>query len=112
MSSDSADARFFRERLTELREANGLTQARLSELIGKDNAYVGRVERGEIDTPPLGTISEIAEQLDVPIGELFTFVGKGDTVEALRGRILRLIETDDVTKLRRFYRLLLLETER
>ncbi len=89
-----------------------MTQAKLSELINKDNTYVGRVERGEIDTPPLDTISEIAKQLDVPIGEFFNFHGKGDTAEILRGRIQRLIEIDDVAKLRRFYRLLLFETER
>ena len=112
MSSDLTDARFFRERLTELREAKNLTQVRLSELINKDNAYIGRVERGEIDTPPLDTISDIAKQLDVPIRELFTFYGKGDSAEMLRERIQRLIQTEDVAKLRRFYRLLLLEVER
>jgi len=81
MGSDLTDARFFRERLAELRKAKGLTQARLSELIGKDNSYIGRVETGEIDTPLLDTISEIAKRLDVPIGELFNFLGRSDSAE-------------------------------
>jgi transcriptional regulator with XRE-family HTH domain len=112
MSLNPTDGRLFRERLAELRKARGFTQVELSEAIGKGSTYIGRVETGEIDTPPLDTIAEIAQRLDVPIGELFSFQGKGDTAEQLRERIRRLIETDDISKLRKYYRLLLVATEK
>ncbi len=112
MSLNTTDARLFRLRLTELRKAKRLTQTKLSELIGKGHTYISRVERGEIDTPPLDVLAKIARKLDVPIGDLFFFQGKGDSAEQLRGRIQRLIAVDDVAKLRKYYRLLLVAAEK
>ena len=112
MTLSPSDARLFRERLGEIRRAKGLTQIKLSEAIGKAASYISRIETGEINTPPLDTIAEIAKQLDVPIGELFSFQGKGDSAEQLRARIQRLIEIDDVVRLRKYYRLILIATEK
>jgi transcriptional regulator with XRE-family HTH domain len=112
MSLSPSDARLFRERLAEIRKAKGFTQIKLSEAIGKAPTYISRVETGEINTPPLDTIAEIAKQLDVPIGELFSFQGKGDSAEQLRARIQRLIAIDDAVRLRKYYRLLLIATEK
>ncbi len=112
MSLSPTDARLFRERLSELRKEKGFTQASLSEVLGKGTNYIGRVETGEIDTPPLDTIAEIAKLLDVTISDLFFFQGKGDSAEELRAKIQRLIATDDPSKLRKYYRLLLISTEK
>jgi transcriptional regulator with XRE-family HTH domain len=111
MSLSPTDAKLFRKRLAELRKNKGLTQPQLSEKLGKAPNYLGRVETGQIDTPPLDTIAEIARQLDVSVSDLFFFQGKGDSPEELRARIQRLIETSDIKTLRKYYRLLLIAAE-
>ena len=109
MGSD--DAKPFRERLKMLREANGLSQTQLEEKIGKEANYITRVETGRIDTPPLDVIARIAHELDVSVSDLFFFEGVDDSAEVLRAKIHRLIETEDVTRLRKYYRLLLVSDE-
>jgi transcriptional regulator with XRE-family HTH domain len=111
MSLSPSDARLFRERLASLRKSKGYTQASLSEAIGKGEKYVSRVETGEIDTPPLDTIADIAKQLEVAIADLFFTAGMGDTADDLRAKIHKLVATDDLPTLRRYYRLLLVSTE-
>jgi transcriptional regulator with XRE-family HTH domain len=111
MSLNPTDAKLFRERLAERRKAKGLTQTELSEKLGNAANYVGRVETGEIDTPPLDTIAEIAKHLDLSLNDLFFYQGKGDSAEELRAKIHRMIETDDLKKLRMYYRLLLVASE-
>jgi transcriptional regulator with XRE-family HTH domain len=109
MSSD--DAKPFREHLRMLREAKGLSQTQLEERIGKEANYITRVETGRIDTPPLDVIARIAYELDVSVSDLFFFEGVDDSAEVLRAKIHRLIETDDVKRLRKYYRLLLVSDE-
>ena len=111
MSLSSTDAKLFRERLAELRKAKGFTQAKLSEKLGNAPNYIMRVETGRIDTPPLDTIAEIAKHLAVSVSDLFFFQGKEDAQGELRARIQKLIDTDDVKKLRKYYRLLLVSGE-
>lgn len=112
MTLSPSDAKLFRERLAELRKEKGFNQPQLSERLGKAHNYIGRVETGRIDTPPLDTIAEIAKHLDVSVSDLFFFQGKGDSLGELRGKIQRLIETEDVKKLRKYYRLLLVAAEK
>jgi transcriptional regulator with XRE-family HTH domain len=109
MSSD--EAKPFRERLRMLREAKGLSQTRLEEKIGKEANYITRVETGRIDTPPLDVIARIAHELDVSMNDLFFFEGIDDSAETLRAKIHRLVETEDVKRLRKYYRLLLVSDE-
>jgi|SRR5581483_4704565 len=109
MGSD--DAKLFRERLRTLREAKGLSQAQLEEKIGKETNYITRVETGRIDTPPLDVIARIAHELDVSMSDLFFFEGVDDSAEALRAKIHRLVQTNDVKRLRKYYRLLLVSLE-
>lgn len=111
MPLNPTDAKLFRERLASLRKAKGLNQDQLSEKLGKAPNYIMRVETGRIDTPPLDTISQIAFHLDVSISDLFFFHGNDGSPEALRAKIRRLIETDDIKKLRKYYRLLLVASE-
>jgi transcriptional regulator with XRE-family HTH domain len=107
MDSDSKDARGFRARIAELRNARGLTQAKLSERVDRDNGYISRVETGEIEWPPLEQFSKIAEALDVPLLEIFNNDGMTDSEEELRARIERMIATADLSVLRKYFRILL-----
>jgi transcriptional regulator with XRE-family HTH domain len=109
MGSD--ETRLFRLRLRALREAQGMSQGQLEERIGREANYITRVETGRIDSPPLDVIAAIARALDVPMSELFFFEGIDESADLLRSRIQRLIETDDVDRLRRYYRLMLVSNE-
>jgi transcriptional regulator with XRE-family HTH domain len=111
MSLSQSDAKLFRERLAFLRKQKGLRQEQLSSKLGKASNYITRVETGRIKTPPLTMIAKIAKNLDMSISDLFFFQGNDGSQEELRGKILRLIDTDDVKTLRKYYRLLLLATE-
>ncbi|MDT8069490.1 MAG: helix-turn-helix transcriptional regulator [Terriglobia bacterium] len=102
----------FRERLRALREAKGLSQGQLEEKIGREANYITRVETGRIDSPPLDVIAAIARELGVSMSDLFFFEGTDDTPEAIREKIHRLIETDDIKRLRTYYRLMLVSDER
>jgi putative transcriptional regulator len=110
MTADAA--KLFRERLRSLRDAKGLSQTELEERIGKEANYITRVETGRIGTPPLDVISSIARALDVSVSDLFFYEGLDDSAEVLRERIRALIGTDDLTLLRKYYRLLLLLQEK
>jgi transcriptional regulator with XRE-family HTH domain len=108
MGSD--EAKPFREHLRMLREAKGLSQTQLEERIGKEANYITRVETGRLE-PPLDVIARIAHELDVSVSDLFFFEGVDDSAELLRAKIQRLIETDNVKRLRKYYRLLLVSDE-
>lgn len=94
-----------------LTKEKGLKQEQLSAKLGKANNYVMRAETGRIKTVPLVTMAKIAKILDISISDLFFFQGNDGSPDDLRARILRLVETDDVKKLRKYYRLLLVATE-
>lgn len=111
MSLNPTDAKLFRERLASLRKQKGFKQEQLSAKLGKASNYIMRVETGRINTPPLNTIAEIGRHLDLSMSELLFFQGRDCSARELRTRILRLIETDDIKKLRKYYRLLLVAAE-
>ena len=48
------------------RESKGLTQSALAEKVGKDQAYISRLEAGRV-APQLATLTEIARALDLEI---------------------------------------------
>ena len=112
MSLDQSDARLIREHIARIRKLRGYTQAKLSEAIGNGQKYIGRVETGEIDTPPLDVLAKIADILNCPFSSVFFTDGFGDTVDELREKIQKLVETtDDLPTLQRYYRLLLISRE-
>src|ERR1700723_2561975 len=111
MSLNPINATLFRERLVSLRKAKGLNQDELSERIGHAENYIMRVETGRIKTVPKETLAKIAQNLDVFIDDLLFSQGYDESPEELRAKILRLTDTDDVKKLRKYYRFLLLATE-
>jgi len=102
----------FRKQLASLREAEGLTQAKLSEMIGAGPQYVGHVETGRIKTPPWERVKKLAKALNVSMSDLFFFEGVDDSAEELRAKIHRLAQTNDVNRLRRYYRLMLVSHEK
>jgi len=106
------DGKLFRERLRILRESKGLTQGQLEERIGKEANYITRVETGRIDTPPIETLSKIAQELGVSLSDLFFVEGIDDDAEALRQKIQRLAQTSDIKQLRMFYRLMIVSQEK
>ena len=102
----------FRKQLASLRESEGLTQAKLSEMIGAGSQYVGHVETVRIKTPPLARMKKLANALNVSLSDLFFFEGIDDSAEVLRAKINRLAETDDAMRLRKYYRLMLVSREK
>jgi transcriptional regulator with XRE-family HTH domain len=112
MSLGPSDARLIREHIAKIRKLKGYTQAELSEAIGKGQKYIGRVETGEIDTPPLDVLAQIADNLGCPFSYIFFTDGFGDTTDELRTKIQKLVETtDDLATLQRCYRSLLISKE-
>jgi len=102
----------FRKRLARLREAEGLTQAKLSEMIGAGPQYVGHIETGRIKTPPWERMNKLAKALNVSMSDLLFFEGIDDSAEVLRSKIQRLAQTNDVEQLRMYYRLMLVSREK
>jgi len=102
----------FRKRLASLRQAQDLTQPKLSEMIGAGHQYIGHVETGRIKMPPWDKMKKIARALNVSMSDLFLLEGVDDNVEELRTKIHRLAETNDVRQLRKYYRLMLVSREK
>lgn len=102
----------FRKQLARLRDSKGLSQVKLSEMIGAGQQYVGHVETGRIKTPPLKKMKKLANALSISVGDLFFIEGLDDSAEVLRSRIHALAEIDDVNQLRHFYRLMLVSLEK
>ena len=102
----------FRKQLATLREAEGLTQAKLSEMIGAGPQYIGHLETGRIKTPPWERMKKLAKALNVSMSDLFFFEGVDDSAEELRAKIHRLAQTNDINRLRRYYRLMLVSREK
>ena len=105
----------FRERLALLRKAKGLTQHELEKRIGKletEAGYISRIETGAIGTPPFDVIDKIAQELDVDVFELFFGYGLNQNAEQLRESITRVLATQDVARLRKIYRLILVSLEK
>ena len=102
----------FRKQLASLREAAGLTQVELSEKIGAGPQYVGHLETGRIKTPPWERMKKLANALNVSMSDLFFFEGVDDSAEELRAKIQRLAQTNDIKRLRRDYRLMLVSREK
>lgn len=57
-------------RMREIRTSKGLTLKRLGEMAGISRAMLSRLENNQC-SPPIATLSKIAQALDVPIGVFF-----------------------------------------
>jgi len=61
--------RKFGKRVREARQAKGLSQMALADLLGVTTTYIGRIERGE-RSPSLPTIARLAKTLETSVSEL------------------------------------------
>ena len=76
-------------RIKEQREKAGMTQEELSETVGLSQNFLSQLENGR-RKPSLGTVSNIASALNVPIHSFFLFSprekrSQGRSFEKLRG---------------------------
>lgn len=62
------------EKLTELREDNGLTKASLSRKAGINQHTIIRIERGEVTNPSMLVMIRLSEVLHVPIESWVMFI--------------------------------------
>lgn len=70
------------KRIQKLRKDKKLSQEKLAEMINKSTETISHIERGKF-LPRLETAQEIADVLDVPLYELFTY----DIAETEKTRI-------------------------
>lgn len=62
----------FADNIKKYREAKGYKKSKMSELVGCDISYIGKIERCE-KYPNLKMIFKIAEALEIPAKDLFNF---------------------------------------
>ncbi len=72
--------------IRDLREARGLSLARLAEAVGKSIGYVSQIERGRSEVS-ISTLKAISDALDVQIG--WFFQGYDPRVPAEHGHVVR-----------------------
>lgn len=59
------------KKIRRLRNRQNISQEKLAEKAGIHRTYMGKIERGESNTP-VHTVSKIAKALKVKIGDLFS----------------------------------------
>ena len=59
------------QRIKNFRERKNLTQARMAEMIGVSETYVGFIEQG-VRNPSISTLDKIARVLGVKLSDLFS----------------------------------------
>lgn len=62
----------FADNVKKYRELKGYNKGKMSELVGCDLSYIGKIERAE-KYPNLKMIFKIAEALEIPAKDLFDF---------------------------------------
>jgi transcriptional regulator with XRE-family HTH domain len=80
--------------IRERRKRTGLTISRLADIVGIDPGFLAHIESGR-RIPSLPTAADIAEALDITLGELFAPVPKSPvgTKEELAGQMRHLFRT-------------------
>lgn len=73
-------------RIAEHREARGITQKHLAELVGVDAASISRYERGTVD-PRFGRASKIAAALGVSLDDLYVHDSEASTPQDVHGEV-------------------------
>jgi len=69
--------------MREGREAKGkMSQTKLGELIGKDQPYISKLERGETQIPELAVLEDIGRALDIEYDDLLLAIGGRRRVKA------------------------------
>ncbi len=89
-------------RVKELRIKKGLSQDDLSEIIGREETSVSKLERG-INFVKSDTVASLSEALDVTPQDLFNFEHHKD-IEEIKKEIMKALEGDE-ENIRLFYRI-------
>lgn len=92
------------KRIKELRKQAGLTQEELAGQVHIDPQHMSRLERGKY-FPSLETLELIAQNLDVPLKDLFVFP-EDETAEMLRAKLIAAIGIMDEQELHRVAKLI------
>lgn len=77
-------------RIAELREARGLSQAKLGEMVGLSDASISRIETGD-QVKTSARFERIAQALGVSVVELFVT----DEADVKRAELMRLVASID-----------------
>ena len=91
-------------RIRSLREAKGLTQEKLAEVMDINSKYLSNIERGK-ENPTLDMLIRFAEALKVEMWEMFDF-GHEVGIKELREALNKLSKEADEEKLRTAVKLL------
>lgn len=92
------------QRIAELRERRGLSQAKVAETVGVTVESVSRLERGVV-TPSLERLQAIAEALGVRLQDLFTFAEGDNERDAAMDALVALLSTRPAADVRLLYEL-------
>ncbi len=90
-------------RVKEIRNKKGVTQERLSEMVGINPKYLSSIERGK-ENPTLNTVLKLAETLGVSLDELFTGI-EIENPKNRRPMIDALLDKADAEQLKLVYRI-------
>lgn len=91
-------------RIRSLREAKGMTQEGLAEVMDINAKYLSNIERGK-ENPTLDMLIKFADALEVEMWEIFDF-GHGVSIKELRETINKFTKELDEEKLRMAVKLL------
>ncbi len=86
-------------RIKEIRKAKGLSQEKLSEMVGIDAKHLSRIEVGG-SFPSLDTLAHLAEALNVELKDFFEFAHKAESPRDLKEIINSLMKEVTEEKLR------------
>ena len=85
-------------RIRSLREAKGMTQERLAEVMDINAKYLSNIERGK-ENPTLDMLIKFVDALGVEMCEIFDF-GHEVNIKELRETMSRFLKENDEEKLR------------
>lgn len=91
-------------RIKEIRTKKGITQEQLSERMEINPKYLSSIERGK-ENPTLNTLINLAESLEVDIGEIFSLVQVEDPSKR-KSLILSLLDEADSEQLKLVFKIL------
>ncbi|OGW11166.1 MAG: hypothetical protein A2W77_03585 [Nitrospinae bacterium RIFCSPLOWO2_12_39_16] len=91
-------------RIKSIRDAKGMTQERLAEVMDINSKYLSNIERGK-ENPTLDMLIKLANALEVEMWEMFDF-GHEVSLKELRETMSRFLKELDDEKLRMAVKLL------
>jgi transcriptional regulator with XRE-family HTH domain len=92
-------------RIREIRTANGMTQAQLSEKADLSLKHLGELERGR-GNPTLENLASLATALDISLAELFDLDYLRPTDKELADKLMNMVKEASVDQRKLVYRIL------